>query len=49
MKSFPGGSLKPGERRADYDQNYKANGAVIVHTIEQMLAELKKYASGRYL
>ena len=27
------------------DQNYKANGAVIVHTIEQMLAELKKYAS----
>ena len=35
LESFPGG--QPLKNRA--------NGAVIVHTIEQMLAELKKYAS----
>ena len=47
LESFPGG--QPLKNRVNVvlttDQNYKANGAVIVHTIEQMLAELKKYAS----
>lgn len=47
LESFPGG--QPLKNRVNIvlttDKNYKVNGADLVHTIDEMLEELKKYPS----
>ena len=47
LESFPGG--QPLKKRVNIvltkDSNYKVNGADIVHTLDEMLEELKKYPS----
>ena len=47
LESFPNGL--PLKNRTNIvltgNKNYKANGAVIVHTIEELLEEIKKYPS----
>ena len=47
LESFPNGL--PLKNRTNIvltgNKNYKANGAIIVHTIEELLEEIKKYPS----
>ena len=47
LESFPGG--RPLKNRTNIvltkNKNYKADGAIIVHTLEQLREELKKYPS----
>ena len=47
LESFPNGL--PLKKRTNIvltgNKNYKANGAIIVHTIEELLEEIKKYPS----
>lgn len=47
LESFPGG--QPLKNRVNVvlttDKNYKVNDAVIVHTVEEMVEELRKYAA----
>lgn len=47
LESFPGGL--PLKKRTNIvltrDQNYRVDGAVMVHSVEQLLEELKKYDS----
>ena len=47
LESFPGG--RPLKNRTNIvltkNKNYKADGAIVVHTIEQLKEELKKYPS----
>lgn len=47
LESFPGG--QPLKNRVNVvlttDKNYKVNDAVIVHTVEEMVEELQKYAA----
>ena len=47
LESFPGG--RPLKNRTNIvltkNRNYKADGAIVVHTLEDLRAELKKYPS----
>lgn len=47
LESFPGG--QPLKNRTNIvltkDKNYKVKGAIVVNTIEEMIAELEKYSS----
>ncbi len=49
LESFPNGL--PLKNRTNIvltgNKNYKANGAIIVHTIEELLEEIKKYPSDK--
>ena len=50
LESFPNGL--PLKNRTNIvltgNKNYKANGAIIVHTIEELLEEIKKYPSDEF-
>ena len=51
LESFPGG--QPLKNRVNVvlttDKNYKVKDTVIVHSVEEMVEELKKLRFGRYL